>query len=261
MLNDLYRIADFTEYLITAVGRHGLHSPFVYRLTDEVILKDERNSLFELIEQIRKEMIKSDVSIEFEDLGSGGKSGLRRLSKIASDTGRESKYGRLLNRLVTAFQPEYSVELGTATGITAMYQAAALSPERPLHTIEGSRKLAEIARFNAERCRLADNIVFHTGNFDDVLPGLLDALPRIDYAYIDGNHKFDPTIHYFELIKRKSHNGTIIIFDDIYWSQEMKNAWTYIKNQPEITVSIDLFAFGIVFFRQEQIKEHFRIRF
>jgi predicted O-methyltransferase YrrM len=261
MLNELYRVIDYLEYLITSDSRHGLHSPFIFRLADEIILKDERNVLFDLIEQIRKDMIKSDIKINFEDFGGGGRSGSRKLSDIASRTARESKYGRLLYRLVQAIQPEFSIELGTGTGITALYQAAALTAERPLHTIEGSAKLSEIASFNAEKCNLKENLIFHTGNFDLVLPQLLEKLPRVDYAYVDGNHRFEPTVKYYELLKAKCHNNSVLIFDDISWSQEMKQAWTYIKNQPEVTVTVDLFEYGIVFFRQEQEKEHFKIRF
>ena len=33
-----------------------------------------------------------------------------------------------------------------------------------------------------------------------------------------------------------------------------------IKKHPKVTVTVDLFYFGIVFFRKEQAKEHFKIR-
>ena len=55
-------------------------------------------------------------------------------------------------------------------------------------------------------------------------------------------------------------NNTIFIFDDIYWSKGMTDAWEIIKNHPQVTVTIDTYKFGFVFFRQEQAKEHFTIR-
>ena len=55
-------------------------------------------------------------------------------------------------------------------------------------------------------------------------------------------------------------NNSVWIFDDIHWSQEMENAWLTIKNHPKVTVTIDTFQWGIVFFRAEQEKEHFVIR-
>lgn len=261
MLNELYRGIDYLEYLVTSDTRHGVHSPFVYSLVDQVIYARGKNPLFDAIEQLRKDMIKSPVKISYTDHGGGGHSGMRSLSKIASRTARSAKYGRLLHRLLLAFQPEYSIELGTGTGVSTLYQAAALSPDRPLHTIEGSEKLSEIAAFNAQQLGLDDRLQFHQGTFDEVLPGILAGMPRLDYAYIDGNHRLQPTLLYLELMLPKCHNHTVLVFDDIYWSEEMKNAWNHIKAHPQVTVTIDLFAFGIVFFRREQPKEHFKIRF
>jgi predicted O-methyltransferase YrrM len=86
-------------------------------------------------------------------------------------------------------------------------------------------------------------------------------MPRVDYAYIDGNHSFQPTLHYFDTLMPKLHPNSVLVFDDINWSEEMKNAWAVIKNHKNVSVSIDIFALGIVFFRQGQEKEHFTIRF
>jgi hypothetical protein len=55
-------------------------------------------------------------------------------------------------------------------------------------------------------------------------------------------------------------NETVWIFDDIHWSQEMEEAWKTIQQHPKVTVTIDTFQWGIVFFRVEQPKEHFVIR-
>lgn len=261
MLNGIYRLSDYLTYLLTAKTRHGIHSPFVYGFTENVILSQDRHALFDLIETTRRKMIKSKTWIDYHDLGSGKRSGKRSLSEIASNTARQAKYGRLLYRLLMQLQPAYSIELGTATGITALYQACALSSERPLYTIEGSEKLSEIASFNAEQCGLSQNLVFFTGAFDNVLPQLLSMLPRVDYAYIDGNHSYEPTLRYFDMLKAKAHEGTVLVFDDINWSEEMKRAWAVIKNDPQVSVTIDIFAFGIVFLRQGQEKEHFTIRY
>ena len=261
MHNELYRSLDYLEYLLTADSRHGVHSPFVYKLIDEVIYGRQGHAAFDLIEQIRKEMIDSSVRIEFDDLGGGNRSGLRKLSGIASATAREAKYGRLLFRLLQFFKPEFCIELGTGTGITAMYQAAALGPTQKIYTIEGSPKLAEIARYNFEKSGLNESIISLQGDFAQVLPSLLSSLPKVDFAYIDGNHRLQPTLEYFELLLAKCHTHSVLVFDDINWSQEMKRAWNTIKNHPTVTVTIDLFAFGIVFFRLEQEKEHFKIRY
>ena len=58
----------------------------------------------------------------------------------------------------------------------------------------------------------------------------------------------------------KTHNDSIFIFDDINWSKGMQEAWNKIKAHPQVSVSIDTFFWGMVFFRKEQVKEHFKIR-
>jgi predicted O-methyltransferase YrrM len=261
MLKEIFRFSDYLHYLITASGRHGIHSPFVYDFNANVIHGKEVSPLFEHIETVRRKMIKSDVVIDFEDYGSGNKSGLRRLGELAANTARSAKYSRFLFRLVNAVKPQYAIELGTGTGITALYQAAALGPENPLHTIEGSARLSEIASFNAEQCGLSENIIFHSGTFESILPQLLNSIPRVDYAYIDGNHRYEPTLAYFDALFPKLHENSVLVFDDINWSEEMKNAWAAIKNHERVTVTVDIFNFGIVFFRQGQEKEHFTLRF
>jgi hypothetical protein len=40
----------------------------------------------------------------------------------------------------------------------------------------------------------------------------------------------------------------------------MEAAWEEIKTHPEVRVSIDTFFLGLVFFRKEQVKQHFTIR-
>ena len=67
-------------------------------------------------------------------------------------------------------------------------------------------------------------------------------------------------MHYFEALLPKATNDTVFIFDDIYWSKGMTEAWETIKQHPKVTVTVDTFFWGFVFFRKEQAKEHFTIR-
>jgi predicted O-methyltransferase YrrM len=261
MLNELYRTLDYLEYLLVSDTRHGTHSPFVYRLLEDVIYVKNTNPVWDGIEQIRKDMLQSKSRIELLDLGSGNRSGLHKLSEITNRTARGAKYGRLLHRLIAGFQPEHCLELGTGTGITALYQASALQPGQVFHTIEGAPALCEIASYNALRSGLSEQILFHEGNFETVLPELLQKLQRLDYAYIDGNHTYEATTRYFEWMLPYLHTQSILVFDDIYWNEEMRNAWAFIKNHTSVTVTIDIFALGLVFFRPEQAKEHFKIRY
>ena len=78
--------------------------------------------------------------------------------------------------------------------------------------------------------------------------------------YFDGNHQKEATLQYFNQLLKTAHNDSVFIFDDIHWSKEMTEAWETIKNHPKVTVTIDTFFWGFVFFRKEQVKEHFIVR-
>ena len=67
------------------------------------------------------------------------------------------------------------------------------------------------------------------------------------------------TLDYFEALLPTISNDSVWIFDDIHWSTDMEEAWEIIKNHPKVSVTIDTFQWGIVFFRAEQEKEHFII--
>ncbi len=56
------------------------------------------------------------------------------------------------------------------------------------------------------------------------------------------------------------HNGTIMIFDNLYRNDKASRIWEAIKAHEKVTVTLDLFHCGVVFFRKEQVKEHFKIR-
>jgi hypothetical protein len=59
----------------------------------------------------------------------------------------------------------------------------------------------------------------------------------------------------------KVHEGSLLIFDDIYWSEGMKEAWSEIKANPQVSTTVDLFWIGLVFFKSGQAKEDFLVRF
>jgi predicted O-methyltransferase YrrM len=107
-----------------------------------------------------------------------------------------------------------------------------------------------------------DNIQLLQGNFDFLLPSAIPQLSSIDLAFIDGNHRYEPTINYFHQLLSGSHNNSILVFDDIHWSAEMGKAWKEIKQHPSVQYTIDIFFLGFVFFREEfKVKQNFTIRF
>jgi predicted O-methyltransferase YrrM len=251
----------YLGYLLTSKSKHGVHSPFVFDFTTQILNKANRDiHKYHKFEHLRYRMLRSKSVVEMEDFGAKGPRKYSiRLSKLVRNASKMAKYSRLLHVICQRFQPTYCIELGTNVGISALYQASALS-EGYLFTLEGSTACVEIANYNIERAGL-QNIQVVPGEFDVMLPKVLEKLPRIDFVFFDGNHSMDATLKYFEMCKKKAHNNTIFIFDDINWSMEMQECWEIIKRDKDVQVTIDLFVMGIVFFRKEQEKEHFKIRY
>ncbi|MES2881227.1 MAG: class I SAM-dependent methyltransferase, partial [Bacteroidota bacterium] len=163
--------------------------------------------------------------------------------------------------LVKHYKSNTIIELGTSLGITTSYLATA-NPQAKIITIEGSAAIAEEAKNNFTQLQIK-NIEQHIGNFNHLLPSVIHNLSSgSDLAYIDGNHRYQPTIDYFHQLLANTHAHSILVFDDIHWSAEMEKAWEEIKQHPSVVCTVDIFFLGFVFFRNEfKVKRHFSIRF
>jgi predicted O-methyltransferase YrrM len=84
----------------------------------------------------------------------------------------------------------------------------------------------------------------------------------VDLLFVDGNHRKEATLEYFNIFLEKATPQSIFIFDDIHWSKEMEEAWKLIQQHNSVTLTIDLFFLGMVFFSKDfKVKQHFPIRF
>ncbi|NVN94708.1 MAG: class I SAM-dependent methyltransferase [Bacteroidetes bacterium] len=261
-MNNLKLIIKYFKYRITANSKHDIHSPFVFQLLTKVINNKSVLSVFKEVENLRSLLLKDKTEIRIEDFGAGSlknKTKIKTVAKIARNAAKQPKYAQLLYRLVKHFQPVNLLELGTSLGISTAYMSKASSTNK-ITTIEGSENIANIAIDNFNRLNIS-NIQVITGNFDVQLPVLLEHTSTFDFVFFDGNHRKQPTLSYFEACLQHKHNDSIFVFDDIHWSLEMEEVWELIKQSPEVTVTIDLFFIGLVFFRKESTKEHFTIRF
>jgi predicted O-methyltransferase YrrM len=251
-------------YLTASNGKgHGVHSPFVFDFITKVLNDDREFYAYRQIENLRKMMQYNETSVVVEDLGAGSrvaKSSERKVKEIARGSLKPKKYGQLLFRMADYYAAETILELGTSLGITTAYLASARNGSRVI-TLEGAEAIATqaIANFNSLQLR---NIELIKGDFDDTLSAAIKALQRVDLAFIDGNHAYKPTVNYYRQLLPSLHDDSILVFDDIHWSREMEKAWDEIRNDERVTLSIDLFFIGVVFFRKEnKVKQHFTIRF
>lgn len=256
-------VLKYIQYLLHADTAHAVHSPFVFSFIQEVLRDRRIFYAFTAIEKRRQALLADNRRIKITDMGAG--SSLqnfteRRVSDIARTAAKSPKYGKLLFRLVNYYQPENILELGTSLGISAAYMASANS-NYSVFTLEGSDTIADIASETFQQLNL-ENVHIVKGNFDDTLAPVLLKIPRLDLAFVDGNHRKEPTLRYFSQCLTQIHDNSLIIFDDIHWTKDMEEAWEAIKANPAVTLTIDLFFLGIVFFKKEfKEKQHFVLRY
>lgn len=248
----------YLEYIIKSKTKYDIHSPFMFELITGVI--NANGTGIHDIELLRKNLVNDNTSIEVTDFGAKGKKKyMRSISSIARSSAKNKKYCTLLYRIVKHFKPLSMLELGTSLGISTIYQAKA-NPAARFISLEGCPETARIAQKNLSEndCK---NIQLICGEFSETLPAALSRFETLDYAFFDGNHQKGATLHYFNTCLAKSHDKSIFIFDDINWSGEMREAWKEIKNHPSVTVTVDLFFLGIVFFDKNLSKQNFMVRF
>ncbi|MFN4763252.1 O-methyltransferase [Gillisia sp. Q332] len=271
----MYQIIAYIKFLLKSTNQHGVHSPFVYNLLTESLYKKEGKPSFKTIRSFIKAVRLDNRIISVKDFGAGSRvfrSNERKVSDIAKNAAISTKRALLLNRLTSYLNIKTALELGTSLGISST--AITAGNQVKLATLEGCPETANIAREYFKKFGLK-SISLKVGNFDELLSAeywseeIMDATPApehqkkqnaLDLIYFDGNHQKDATLNYFNQLLPLAHNDSVFIFDDIHWSKGMEEAWEEIKAHPRVSVSIDSFFWGLVFFREEQEKEHFTLR-
>jgi predicted O-methyltransferase YrrM len=265
MYSALQLAVKYACYLLTAEnGRgHGIHSPFVFEFIRDVLRDKKKYDAYTEIEALRRNLRGRKEVLEVEDFGAGSVAGSKKersIAEIARLAAKPSKYGKLLYRMVARYQPVHVIELGTSLGLSTAYLASA-NPAAQVYTLEGSEAIAEEAGKNFSVLDLK-NIHIYTGNFDHTLEKVLNEMQQADFAFIDGNHRKEPTEKYFEQLMLKCSEKAILVFDDIHWSRGMESAWEKIRADQRVMLSVDLFFIGILFFSPEfKVKQQFTIRY
>ena len=255
----MFQIIQYIKFLFKSTNQHGVHSPFVYDLVTKCFYDNTKHPDYLKLKNYRNTLLRNKSIIEITDFGSGSrvfKSNERQINAIAKNSGTSLKRAQLLYRVVNYFKPEHTLELGTSLGIAT--QALSLGDfDHSVLSLEGCPNISKYTTQQLSEENI-NNITIKTGEFESILPKL--KADTYDLIFFDGNHNKAATLNYFNLLINKAHNDSVFIFDDIYWSKEMLEAWKHIKSHPKVTVTIDTFFWGFVFFRKEQAKENFKLR-
>ncbi|TRX41443.1 O-methyltransferase [Flavobacterium restrictum] len=266
----LFQIKSYLQFLWYSKNEHAVHSPFVFNLITKCFYDtkskpnssgSERAKQYNFLKEYRNSLLVNKNTIEVTDFGAGSrvfKSNTRQISKIAQTAGISPKRAELLFIIVNYFQPETILEIGTSLGLATVALALG-NPKAEITTLEGCPNTANQCQLQLQKFNIK-NVNLVVTEFNSYFKNDQPSTINYQLIYFDGNHSKKATLDYFELLLSTISNDAVWIFDDIHWSPEMEAAWEMIKKHPKVTVTIDTFQWGLIFFRREQPKEHFIIR-
>jgi predicted O-methyltransferase YrrM len=257
----LHQVKSYLNFLWLSKNEHGVHSPFVFNLVTKCFYDKQQYPEYSILQNYRNSLLQNKNTIEVTDFGAGSrvfKSNTRAINQIAQTAGISSKRAELLFRITNYCQPSTILEIGTSLGLATSALALG-NPKAKITTLEGCKNTLAVAQKQFKSFEL-NNIYPVATEFNCFLKDQQPTTDNRQLIYFDGNHSKAATIHYFELLLPTATNESVWIFDDIHWSKDMEDAWEIIRNHPKVTVTIDTFQWGMVFFRAEQEKEHFVIR-
>ena len=248
-------VFEYIKYRFNAKYLHGIHSPFVYKF-----MKEGMNIEIKEAQQIEiRRFIASSKSypkeIQVKDYGAKSKKlkSKRTVSQIFKTSSSFGKNALLLYRLSNYFKPKYILELGTSIGVGTLHLHLG-HPESIIHSIEGCPETHELSTRNLQ----GENINLINKTFYDHIKSLNHEL--YDLIFIDGHHDGEALKYYLNLLKKHMHNDTIIVLDDIRWSNSMLDAWKELIKETDFHLSLDFFRMGILVKRHQQEKEHFILK-
>lgn len=255
-------VKQYFQYWLKATDQYSLHSPFTYQFYNEVILGTSNLKDFEEIEFLRKSLLRNHAKIQVLDLGAGSlvnPDSRRSISQIAGSSLSTPKFSSFLFRFLSYFKPGNILELGTSLGINTLYMAKS-NPSTPVYTFEGCPNIAAIASNHFHQLK-ANNVRIIRGNINDTLSDELAKIGTPEFVYFDANHTEEATMEYFERCLRCKCDSSIFIFDDIHLTEGMFNAWEKIRRHKEVTLSMDIFDAGIIFFKEKLQPNHYTLSF
>lgn len=261
MKSFLFRTVLFLRHWFFATPFTRTHSPFVFEFHQKILNDHRTFYAFETIRQLRTHLEKDHRSIiAYPLVTESGRPEAKSqtISSVAKHSTLAPDLQKIIFRLILINRPTKILEIGTSLGLTTLLMHLA-NPKAQIITLEGNPELCKVAKENFSRFD-TDKINLMEGDFEKTLPVALSQVNSIDLVFFDGNHRYLPTVAYFENCLKKAHGGSIFAFDDIHWSPEMRAAWKYVSTHPRVTLSIDLFRMGLLFFSPDfHQKRQFRI--
>lgn len=251
-------VLEYIKFHINLWFKPNVASSFLDDFEKNVLKKNTSLGIFKENLTLLHDLKQDNRIIQVTDFGAGSKKlkqNYRKVNEIVKSSSKHPRFGRLLYHIINHYGYNKIVELGTSVGLTTSYLASARNDVKVI-TFEGCPEIAQLAKENFTKLKLS-NIDIVIGNIDTTLHSHFSTHDKVDFVFFDANHQYHATLHYFNFLLNFIHSNSCFVFDDIYWSNGMREAWNEIKNHPRVSVSIDLFWLGIVFFKEDISKSHF----
>lgn len=255
----MYFILSYIRYWLQQSEEHSIHAPFLYKFYTELVKKKHSPNI--KIESLRELYKQDKTELEIIDFGAGSKTNTnskRTVESIANHVATPAKFSAFLAALIDYLDYKELVELGTSLGLNTLYMS--IQNESLVTSFEGDPSLCKLAQEGFQKLNRT-NITVIEGNIDLTLPEFLKEKDQIDLIYIDANHRYEPTLEYFEMCLPKMSKNGLMIFDDIHWSKGMWNAWNEIKKHPQAKLTVDIFEAGLVFINPDLQDGDYTLKF
>ena len=216
------------KYLWQRKSEYSIHSPFVYDFMKKVLYDRGSNRDYDLMVRIS-----------------------RLLDGKKYPTRRRRKEGRLLYRLVRYLEPETVLTFGQLSALNT--SALALGNLQTKVYLEQSSDFLETLNSMGV---VNVSLIRHDGNEEEQFERLNTGF--VFYALDDfGDDTWNNLEDGFGTVDEE----TVLVFEGIHHSRHTEAAWEAIKANEDVTVTMDLYCIGIVFFREGIEKQDFVLKY
>ena len=218
----------------------GVHSPFVYDLITNVIEEKSDFYAFSDISIAQLQLLQNEHVIQYGRKRIAVKEALKRF-------GITTKEGKFLFRLTNHYKPHTILSIGSSMGLAPLCLTRYNATVQCI-ILEYEQDIAEIAKqiLNKEK-NTALNIKI--GAYHELLPESIVQLQRIDCVFIGKDVGVNDWDTVFEQCEPFIHDSTFFVLAGIRSSTDKQNYWMQYRQHPKVTVAIDLFDLGLLFFQ------------
>lgn len=228
MASMVYRRSKIATRLLYKVRHHkghGVHSPFVFDLINNVIEEKRSYYSYQEIQSFLDQNNTQKLSLKKEDL--------------------------LSFRLVNYFGAHKILEIGAGNGVNTLCLAAPSSKIECLSIETDDTKRNNLG----EIYKLFENRITLAKSFSDIPD------QKFDCIYLDLNNYNDLSEEQLMALVTNCHEKSFIVIKGIRRNKKQNQLWKCLKSNERRTAELDLFNTGILFFDKQLYRWKYQISF